>query len=284
MDWSGTGFSGKTLTLLAKTGNMPLKDDGTTPQELIPRCIWTNFQNGGEIMNAVGLSNFGTKFYLKSEHFQKFRTPFFISFMCLAQDKAGREAELRDFCRLLQPLLILWGEVILQLNFGCPNSGHDLSAFWQEICTLVAIVKSTINIPIFINTNALMPTSVFKDIAWTKDVDGLWIGNTIPFREPSTLKKIDWSRFGDISPIRRRGIEADGGLSSPQCLPLTIDKVRELRDCGVHLPIVAGNGIRTTKDINDLKNAGANAVFIGSLAIVRPWQMQTVIKYANNIL
>lgn len=286
MCWDGTGFSGKTLTLSAKPGFMPLRDDGTTPKELLPRCIWTNLLYGGEMMNAVGLSNFGADFYFRSGYYRLIQDPFFISFslLCPAEDRSGRLAELRAFCTLLKRYLPFGSMVMLQLNFGCPNSGHNLSDFWQEICTLVALAKSVLNIPIFINTNALMPTSVFLDVARAGDVDGLWIGNTIPFREPSTLEKIDWSRFGEVSPIRRRGIEADGGLSSPQCLPLTIEKVQELRDSGVHLPIVAGNGIRTQEDVDALQGAGADAVFIGSLAIVRPYRMRSIIAYAHHRL
>ena len=78
MCWDETGFSGKTLTLFEKPGFMPLRDDGTTPIELMPRCIWTNFFYGGEMVNAVGLSNFGADFYFRSGNYHQVRGPFFI--------------------------------------------------------------------------------------------------------------------------------------------------------------------------------------------------------------
>jgi dihydroorotate dehydrogenase len=279
MDWSGTGFSGKTLTLPPRPGNMPLREDGTTPKEFAPRCIWVSFRNGGEMMNAVGLSNFGAEYYLKSGHYHKIQKPFFISFMCMAGDRTGREAELRDFCHLLKQYLPFRVAVALQENFGCPNSGHDLSELQQEICTHVEIAKSILGIPVVINTNALMPTDVLLEAAQV--VDGFWIGNTISFRDKATDGKIDWSQYGEVSPIRRRGIGADGGLSSPQCLPLTVNKVWELRESGISLPIVAGNGIRDETDIDVLETAGADAVFVGSLAVVRPRRMRTVVDYAR---
>lgn len=279
MMWDGTSFSGKTLTLLPRKGNMPLKEDGVTPIELVPKCIWASFRNDGEMLNAVGLSNKGAKFYLSTGNYHKLDKPFFISFMCLAEDAAGREEELRDFCMMLRSYMPFKTSVALQMNFGCPNSGHNLTEFYSEICKLLEIAKSLLGIPVVANTNALMPTSVLLEVS--RMADALWIGNTIPFREPSTIGRIDWSRFGSVSPIRRRGIEGDGGLSSPACLPFTLEKIQELRDSGVHIPIVGGNGIRTVEDISDLDRVGADAVFIGSIAVVRPHRMKEIIDWAR---
>lgn len=279
MNWEGTGFSGKTLTLLPRKGNMPLEDDGVTPKEFSPKCIWVDFQRG-EMMNAVGLSNKGAKFYLDTGNYHKIDKPFFISFMTLAEDAAGREAELREFCSLLRRYAPFHVPIALQINFGCPNSGHDLCEFYAEICKLIEIAKSILGIPVVANTNALMPTSVLAEVS--RIADALWIGNTIPFKDATTKNRIDWNHYGDTSPIRRRGIEADGGLSSPVCLPFTIEKVSELRDSGVKVPIIGGNGIRMVQDISDLHSAGCNAVFVGSLAVVRPHRMKKIISLAQH--
>lgn len=274
MDWSGTGFAGKTVTLLPVPGNMPLLPDGTTPRESIPRSIWINFWRG-EMINAVGLSNAGAAFYLRNGYYSRIKNPFFLSFICMAKDTPGREAELSTFCLLLKRYLPFRAPVALQINCGCPNSGHDLSELQKEICSWVEIAKAILGIPVVINTNAFMPTEIFLEAA--RVADGFWIGNTIPYGDQRATD-IDWSLYGDMSPIRRRGIDADGGLSSPQCLPFTVRKVRELRASGVTLPIVAGNGIRSRRNVEDLRDAGADAVFVGSLAVVRPWAMSGVIK------
>jgi imidazole glycerol phosphate synthase subunit HisF len=42
----------------------------------------------------------------------------------------------------------------------------------------------------------------------------------------------------------------------------------------VHIPIVAGNGIRTKEDMRRLKLVGADGIFIGSRAVVRPYGMK----------
>lgn len=277
MNWEGSGFSAKTMTLLHCPGNMPLKNNGVTPREFYPRCIWVNLRTG-EMMNAVGLSNFGMDFYLKLGHYQEITKPFSLSFMLRAEDASGREAEVREICRRLKPYLKSFrAPVMVHWNFGCPNSGHNLQEFYGEICSLMEIARAELGgTPILINTNALMPTPVFQEAA--RIVDGFVIGNTIPYK---STDQIDWSRYGDTSPIRRRGIQADGGLSSPKCLPLTIAKVQELRDSGIYKPIIAGNGIRTRSDVDTLFVAGADAIFVGSLAVVRPYALSAIIDYAR---
>lgn len=287
MTWEGTGFAGKTLTLeprrgreFNEAGNMPLRNDGLTPQEFFPRSIWVDPSNGGCIINAVGLSNFGADFYFRTRRYNQRDRPFFVSFMPVANDPSGREAELREFCQLFSSYLPFRAPVALQINFGCPNTGHDPSEFYAEICTLIEMAKSLLrNIPIVANTNALMPTMILAEVA--RIADALWIGNTIPFGDKATSQHIDWSRFGAVSPIRKRGIQADGGLSGPECLPITLETVFALRDSNVTIPIVGGNGIRTIQDIERLHQAGCNAVFIGSVSIFRPWGMKGIIKAAR---
>lgn len=282
MNWSGTGFAGKTITLLPHQGNMPLKSDGVTPQELFPRCIAVGFHHNGWMLNALGLSNFGTEFYLKSGEYHKLQKPFFLSFKCLAEDKAGREAELRDFCMWLNRYLPFRAPVALQLNEGCPNLENKPEAVQEEICQRVSIAQSLLDIPIMVNTNALMPTGILQEVA--RVADGLWIGNTIPWRAPETLGVIDWDVYGgEESPLRARGLQMDGGLSSHQCFGFTALKVRYLRESGVKVPIVAGNGIRTQADVAWLRHCGADAVFVGSLAVVRPNRMSSVVGFAQSI-
>jgi dihydroorotate dehydrogenase len=288
MTWQGVGLAGKTLTVdsrrgkeFGEAGNMPLQKDGTTPVELFPKSIWVDFRQGGEMMNAVGLSNFGAAFYLRTGRYHQIRRPFFISVMLVAEDPSGRQAELREFCQLLRRYLPFTAPVALQMNFDCPNSGHNPSEFHAEICGLIAQAKADLALPVVINTNALMPTAVFLEAA--RVADALWIGNTIPFGDQAASQDIDWSRFGTISPLHKRGIAADGGLSSPRCLSLTIRKVRELRASGITKPIVGGNGIRTLEDLDLLYRAGCDAVFVGSLAVLKPWRMPSIIRGAHEL-
>lgn len=280
----GLSFAGKTLTLKETPGNMPLKNDGVTPKEWMPKCIWVDFI-AGRMMNAVGLSNSGARFYLGSGLYYKLSTPFFLSFAPVAKDQAGREVETRSFCHILKSHFPFRAPVALQINFGCPNTGHDLAEFYGEICTLVEIAKGILGIPVFVNTNALMPTKVLLEVA--RVADGLWIANTIPWKD---TPEIDWKAIGEISPVRKRldpknlkpESKIDGGLSGPDCLAITIGKVRILsQNCGVKIPIIGGNGIRTDPDIYELKAAGCAGIALGSVAIVRPRRMKRLISVAH---
>ncbi len=289
MDWSGMGFAAKTMTLLPhrgkgfnEKGNMELRDDGTTPREFSPRCIAVYFlRNGGEVFNAVGLASFGLEFYFRSGKLHELDEPFFLSLALDSADSAGQEAELRDACRLIKTYLPFRVPVALQLNEGCPNNEHAICQAAEIICRRVEIAMAILGIPIWVNCNALMPTAVLLEVA--RIADGLWIGNTIPWRAPETVGRIDWDRYGRASPIRRRGIAADGGLSSHQCLQFTVDKVKDLRDSGCSAQIVAGNGVRDIDDFRLLHAAGANGAFYGSGAIVRPRGMLERTRFAVNL-
>ena len=293
MDWTGTGFSGKTLTFLPRRGskhtgpdgkpekgNMELKSDGVTPVEMFPKCIYVNLASG-EIINAVGLSNFGMEFYLGSGMYHRLEEPFFISVALDAVGDSEQEAEIIAICDLLKRFMPFKAPFALQVNYGCPNSGHDLSSFYNTMANQVGLFKSLLEVPVFVNTNALMPLLVLKEVSMI--ADGLWIGNTIPWRAPETINKIDWDARGNVSPLRLRGIEVDGGLSSHSCLQFTLDLVAGLRDSGVSIPIIAGNGIRTVEDVRMLKRVGADGMFICSLAVVRPWSMKKVISCGNDV-
>ena len=92
-----------------------------------------------------------------------------------------------------------------------------------------------------------------------------------------------WLYGKPVSPLTRRNPNWVGGLSGPACLPLTRNAVEALRHENKHIPIVAGNGIRTWDDVQKLHTAGADACFLGSLAVVRPWRMRSIIKYSNKL-
>lgn len=278
MTWSTVGFAAKTITRHPNGGNMPIRDRDSTPIELLPRCIvakpWS-----GHMLNAVRLSNHGIGWYIDRGYWRKQARPFFLSFMSLAKTSAERLEELRQFVILLGGYLKrnLLAPVALQLNFACPSSGHDFDELFQEIRQMLDIAQE-LGIPLVINFNPLVPTEVAAEAAEHSACSALWIGNTIPWGE----KGIDWQHiFGTAkSPLIERGFGQAGGLSGPACLAFTIEKVAELRAAGVSIPIVAGNGIQHSRDVRELKAAGASAIAIGTVAILRPWRMRSIIRTA----
>lgn len=278
MNWRGTTFVAKTTTLHPNQGNMPLKDDGITPKEFLPKCIFVDFHSG-HVLNAVGLSGKGARFLFGQWRWQPRTKSFGISFMAIGRTKEERLLELKEFTRLLKyRLQEFQAPIFLQLNFGCPNAGLSLDELKAEIGTAFDIA-SQLDIPLVANFNPLVPVKVAVETANHPNCDALWIANTIPWGNEG----IDWQEiFGsDESPLTQRGFKSAGGLSGPACLQFVLEKLWQIRLAGVTKPIVAGNGIQTVSDVKKIFEAGASAIAIGTVAIVRPWRMRKIIEAGN---
>lgn len=274
MDWHKTTFVTKGITLNQRKGNMPLKDDGITPKEFLPRCIIVKFWSG-HILNDVSLSGPGADFLFRQEIWQKRKMPFLLQFMAVGQTREERLAETKLFVALAYNYLgDFRTSVGLQFNFGCPNVGIRFNELQDEIFEMFDLGKE-LEIPLIGNFNPLAKIELLLEIAKHPACDALWLGNTIPWGTVG----INWRKlFGtNVSPLRLRGF-SEGGLSGPACLPFTIRKVSEMRAAGITLPIVAGGGIQSVKDVHKVKQAGANAIAIGAVAIVRPWRMTKIIE------
>lgn len=281
MRWVGTGFVSKTIVFPPRAGNMPFRSDQLTPRErLIPRSIVIK-PLSGHVLNAVGLSGPGAHWALNTGRWQARREPFMISFMSVAPTTKERLAETRAFVVLLKPYLPQFlGKVALQVNRACPNTDHPPDDFYAETNDMLDIL-SELGIPLVVNYNPTVPGEVMLATANHYACDALWIGNTIPWGDP----RINWQAlFGNNeSPLARRNlpVPGGGGLSGPACLPHTIERVLVARRLGITKPIVAGNGIQRSSDVTLLRKAGADAVAIGAVAMVRPWRMRSIIKTAN---
>ncbi|MFB0964546.1 MAG: hypothetical protein QMC36_02450 [Patescibacteria group bacterium] len=288
MTFKGTTFVAKTATFQPLKGNMPLKADGLTPKEIKPKCIEV-YPASGHVLNAVGLSNAGFWGLFHRGRWQQRREPFMLSFMPKGDSLAEKVKESAGFAQdfLFQyfnrPNGRFSADFAIQVNFACPNTGSDPSSFIAEVNSVLEAFQPLreVGIPVVSNFNALVPVQALLDAEHL--CDAFWIANTIPWGTPG----IDWKEFsvgmdekGYVSPLKARGIPADGGLSGPLCLPFTIDKVDEAKAKGVRRPIIAGNGIQKPEDVDMLRLAGASAVAIGSVALVRPWQTRPIIARA----
>lgn len=290
MTWKNTAFVSKTVTLEGRDGNMPLKGNGTTPQELVPRCI-VPYHRTGHMLNAVGLSNYGAEWAFNRNAWQARTDPFMISFMTICEEKEHRLLELKAFCRLLKRKLWTFktyesGKIALQLNFACPNTGHGLEERYAELGEMLDIV-SELPIPIVVNFNPLVPVGVIMVAQEHEACDAIWIGNTIPWNSPG----INWEPFSArghlpgniISPLIARGFKQPGGLSGPVCFPFTLDKICEARKAGFDKPIIGGNGVQRKADIDQLWHADADGVALGIVNTERPWRARGLIRYAHSL-
>lgn len=275
LDFDGSTFVAKTTTLNARAGNMPLK--GYSPVSRLPDCIKV-YPLRGMALNAVGLSGPGADVLLASGIWRSMDRPFFISFMSVAGSKTERLSELMRFVRLLQGHLPFKAPVALQLNFSCPNVGLDPQKLVDEMREALEIT-AYLPIPIVPKINAVFP----RDVAWELQdkrapFDALCVSNTIPWGQ--LPEQIPWRKlFGsDTSPLAKYG---GGGLSGKPLLPIVVEWIRSIRAGGFTKPIIGGGGILSVKDADLMIDAGANAVELGSVAMLRPWRVQGIIRHVN---
>ena len=278
-------LAAKTITMDRVKGNMPLREDGLTPVDFEPGCIYVDFLSS-LMHNAVGLSNFGAPFYLEQNLWQLLPDPFVITFQAISATKVQRLEETRQFIKLLQRYLPFFrAPVALQFNFGCPNVKHESDDLLQEIGETLQ-EAAVLGIPLMVNFSVVAPPDLLVAVLTLDDCDVLWLANTIEWGYPG----IDWERtyHSAKSPMILRGFtKADGspcpgGYSGPLALPFAIERVMLIRAAGVGKRIVAGNGIRRPRDVKRLRDTGADAIAYGSGYVVEPWNTRAVIDYANH--
>lgn len=277
LDFSGMTFVAKTTTLTARKGNMPLREDGITPREWRPRCIVVK-PFAGVVLNSVGLSGPGAQVLLADGRWQQRTEPFFLSFMSVAATARERLAELCAFTEMLGSQLASFrGPVGLQLNFSCPNVGlHSEDLIGEVAAALDA--AAVLNIPLVVKLAVTIPPQVALVLASHPSCDALCVSNTVPWG--TFPERIDWEGlFGaEESPLKDIG---GGGLSGAPLLPLVIEWVSAARLQGCPKPINAGGGLLKPVEVQRLFAVGADSVFIGSMAIVRPWNVQPSIRAAH---
>lgn len=278
----GSGFIAKTTTLLSNVGNMPLRDDGITPKQLFPRCVYVNFFKG-IMLNAVGLSGPGAEFLLCDGRWQKREEPFFISFSPIGKTFDERLDEIGRFVSLLRWYLSNFKTTVcLEINVSCPNIGHDPNERVYEAPFYMEITGA-LDLPQQYKFNALVSPQLLTEVCRNEVCDAVVLSNTIPWR--ALPEFIGWRQlFGDItkSPLARRGF-SDGGLSGWPLLPAVCASIRELRRCGFKKPVWACGGIDSVEAVEKVVATGANGVQIASVKSLRPWRVPGIIKRAYEL-
>ncbi len=286
LDFTGSTFVAKTTTLMPRTGNMKLKRNGFTPRHFFPNCVIVKSVKG-VVLNAVGLSGPGAEFLLAKGYWQERQKPFMISFMAVEKTAEKRRWELEQFLVLLKSKLPdFHAPIAIQLNDSCPNVDHRYSDFELEVCQAIGLVNKHLpNVPVIPKCNLLVPIPVLLRIGEHLGCDAICLSNAIPWGE--LPEDIDWKElFGSLeSPLEQRGY-SPGGLSGWPLLKLLCDYLDLLRRRNFSKPICAGGGILKPEDLAKIKLAGGDkvqAVSIGSVAMLRPWRVQPIIKEAHKL-
>ncbi len=279
LNFKGSTLQAKTTTLEARAGNMRLATDGKTPLERMPKCIYVDLRQG-IALNAVGLSGPGAQFLLENSGWQQRTDPIVISFMSVEATSQGRLGESLRFIELLRAYLPKFkAPVALAINFSCPNVGLKLASLQAEVSQTLDFA-SVLNIPLIAKFNALLPIEAALRFAEHRELDAICMSNTIPWGELS--EQINWKQlFGsDVSPLAHYGF-GNGGLSGAPLLPIVCDWIIDARQAGFTKPIIGCGGILSSDDADRILDAGANAIELGSVAFLRPWRVQRIIRHIN---
>lgn len=277
LDFAGMTFVAKTTTLYPNAGNLRLDRD-FSPRELFPGCVVVKPVRG-MVLNAVGLSGPGFSGLLDRGLWQARTEPFFLSLASVAADATERMREYLRFAALLKAhLRDFRAPVGLQINFSCPNAGagaNGIDEIWDALD-----IFSELGIPLMPKFSLLLDTETAVRVSEHKACDALCVSNTIPWGELPEI--LDWKgMFGsNASPLAHLG---GGGLSGKPLLPLVADWVREAKRAGITKPINAGGGVNSEKDARYLLSCGADSVFLGSVAILRPWRVRGIIRSLTQI-
>ena len=278
--YDGSTFVTKTTTLMPRAGNMWLDDDHR-PLALVPDCIVVR-PMAGVVLNAVGLSGPGAKEVLAKLRVRRDLKRVVVSFMSVDKTPEARVSEAHSFLHMFRAFIRTKGtdNVALQVNFSCPNVGLDPTHLMDEV-TQVLDRSVDLGVATMIKLNALVAPEVACKLAEHEGCDAVVCSNTIPWGQMPDV--IGWKQlFGsEESPLARYG---GGGLSGKPLLPVVEGWIRRAVQLGMKKPIVGGGGILHADDADRLLDAGASAVELGSVSILRPWRVSGIIRSVNRRL
>ena len=196
--------------------------------------------------------------------------------------------EIHDICELLHwELSPSMYEYDIQINESCPNTGEGIEVDDKEIeLTIQKLKMFKQHLPavhFWVKYNALVAPEALERIQHY--CEGFVISNTIPFGDKSSgIEWKKWFKEGKSPLPKRLGKPFEGGLSGSIIFPLLLEKVRYLEDNHPHMKIIAGGGIMKKEDILQLSWCpNVVGIALGTVAVLRPWRVQTLINFANMI-
>ncbi len=208
-----------------------------------------------------------------------------ISFMGLGKTLKERLKKAAFFVSLLEAFKSEFKAPFgVQVNVSCPNTAHPtIDMLKSSLAILEKFQRLSVPIDLKIGVVDAIEVGVefIKEIEASGLCDCLTCSNTIHWGEMSD--QIDWQKlFGSTeSPLKHLG---GGSLSGKPLKPIVLDWLKNVREKGVSMPIKAGGGILCSRDVREYTDADATALEIGSVAILRPWNVQSIIQTGNTLL
>ncbi len=225
-------FVSKTVTLEPRQGNPP------------PR-LW---ELAGGMINSIGLPNKGLHGYLAEDlpKLAELPVPLIVNVM-------GSTRE--DVARLVGAFSERDEVSAIELNVSCPNvkTGLIMGADPQELAALLDVVRPISEKPLIVKLtpNCASPAGVAA-AAEQHGADAVSLINTLRgmAMDPGRPGRL-WLGGGT------------GGVSGPAVRAIALAQVREVRE-RVELPIVGMGGVQSGRHADDLRQAGADLVAVGT--------------------
>ena len=280
-------FTGSTR--VAKTTTLNKQEGNLKQNQWFPQCIWLSWIHG-IVLNAVDLTGPGAE-YLFKHGLLNSTSPFMISFIPVMETREDRIAEFKEFVKMLGEYSTKCKhkpEIALQINLSCPNTKYRPSDFVLEARDMMNCAYR-LGIPLIIKVDLSLSIECVRLIANYNACSAICCTNSIRFgtaRIGDLEGKIDWYKwFGEKSPLAKFG---GGGLSGKPLFPLVVEWVHKVRAAGINIPLNVGGGIMKSSDVDALVEAGLrpgiDSIFIGTVAILRPWRIRAIINRAHKLL
>jgi dihydroorotate dehydrogenase (NAD+) catalytic subunit len=237
---------GKSITLKPRQGNPP------------PRTL----EVAGGMLNFIGLENPGVEAFLKEKlpFLRKFSTPIIVSI-------AGEVVE--EYRQLAGILSEIEGIAGIEVNISCPNIEQGGMAFGADPETtydLIRLVVKQTSLPVIAKLTPNVTSIV--EIAQQAVAAGAQAISLI-----NTLKARAKIQSGPYE-----GKWMIGGLSGPAIKPIALQKVWEVAQARLGVPIIGMGGIMSLTDVLEFLEVGATAVAIGTANFIDPEVMPRLIR------
>lgn len=236
----------KSTSLEPKVGNPP------------PRTMETS----AGMLNFIGLENPGSEVLIKE------KIPFLRQFdMAIIVSIFGRTInEFKQIARRLDKISAIDG---LEVNISCPNVEEGGMAFGtdpQITYQVVGAIRQVTSKPTIIKlTPNVTDIKIIAQAAEDAGADVLSLINT-----PKGM--------GYIKSGPHKGKWITGGLSGPCIKPIALQKVSEVMEADLKIPVIGIGGIMDLEDALDFFRLGVKAIQIGTANFVNPMVMPQIIK------
>jgi len=236
----------KSTSLQPKVGNPP------------PRIMETP----SGLINFIGLENPGSEVLIKE------KIPFLRQFdVAIIVSIFGQTVnEFKQIAQRLDKISAIDG---LEVNISCPNVKEGGLAFGtdpQATYQVVTAIRENTSRPIIVKlTPNVTDIKIIARAAVQGGADALSLINTV--------KAKTYIKSGP-----HQGKWITGGLSGPSIKPIALQKISEVMEADLKVPVIGLGGIMDLADALDFFRLGVKAVQIGTANFINPMVMPKIIQ------